>query len=328
MGRFIDEGEVVEFTKEQRDRFLELLNSYKGVTILSHIRPDGDAIGSSLGIYHILKEAGFKVEIANYSKELPQDFKFLDGFSKIKNRVDFKDSLIIVCDSGSIDRVGFDLSGRVIVNIDHHKSNTDYGALNIVKPGAVSTSIVAYYFLKELFKVPKNSAKAFYTALLSDSLFFSTSSTNKDSFEFAKELVDLGANPAEIANLMKNQKPLSSLRLLAKALDSLKLHLNGKVATMKITKEDFAKTGANEYARDGVVEYGKSLATVSISILFAELDDKIKVSLRSKGIDVSKIAKSFGGGGHKEAAGFEVNGKIDKIKEKLLEKIKDSGVLD
>ena len=325
MGRFVDEGEVVE---QEQKSFLELLENHRGVTILSHLRPDGDAIGTSLGVYHILKNAGFRVEITNYSKELPRDFDFLEGFSKIKNKIDFKESLIIVCDSGSIDRLGFDVSSRAVVNIDHHQSNTNFGNLNIIKAGAVSTSIVAYYFFKELFKIPKSSAEAFYAALLSDSLFFSTSSTTKETFDFAKDLVNLGTDPAQIANMLKNRKSLSSFRLLAKALESLELHLDGEVATLEITQKDLKESGAKEYEKDGIVEYGKSLATVKISVLIIEIDNKIKVSLRSKGIDVSKIALEFGGGGHKEAAGFEIDGTIEDVKKRVLLEIKRCGVLD
>jgi phosphoesterase RecJ-like protein len=281
-----------------------------------------------LGVYHILKNAGFRVEIANYSKELPRDFDFLEGFGKIKNRIEFDESLIITCDSGSIDRLGFDLSGRTIVNIDHHKSNTNYGELNIVGAGAVSSSIVAYYFLKDIFKTPKASAEAFYTALLSDSRSFSTSSVDKSTFEFASELVELGADPAKIAKMMKGRKSLASIRLLGKALESLRLYENGEIAVTKITAKDLSQTGAKEYDREGIVEYGKSLATVKISILLMELNGKIKVSLRSKGVDVSKIAQSFGGGGHQEASGFEIPGSFDEAERAVISKIKESGVLD
>ncbi len=122
----------MEFSKEEKKRLLELLNSHKSVTIISHIHPDGDAIGSSLGIYNILKSASYRVEIVNYTKKLPRDFNFLSGFDKIKSKIEFKDSLIITCDSGSIDRLGFNLKDRKVINIDHHKSNREYGSLNIV----------------------------------------------------------------------------------------------------------------------------------------------------------------------------------------------------
>ncbi len=313
--------------KQKQKEFLELLNAHKTITILSHIRPDGDALGTSLGIFNILKNAGFRVEIANFSKELPRNFDFLEGFSKIKNKIDFEDSLIITCDSGSIDRLGFDLSNKKIVNIDHHKSNTNYGILNIVDPNAVSSSFVAFYFLKDLFKIPKSAAIAFYTALLSDSLFFSTSSVDQRSFEFASKLVTLGVDPAKTAQMIQQRKSLASLRLLSIALDKLKLYKDGEIALVKITSKELEKTGAKEYDREGIVEYGKSLATVKISILLIELEDKVKVSFRSKDLDISKVAKSFGGGGHKEAAGFEIKGNIDEIENIVVEKI-INGVLN
>jgi len=224
--------------------------------------------------------------------------------------------------------LGFNLKDRKVINIDHHKSNREYGSLNIVREEVVSTSIVAYYLFKGVFEIPKSSAEAFYTALVSDSQFFKTQTVNESSFKFAKELIELGADPAYISKMMKGRKSLSSLRLLSRALNSLTLHLDGRLAICKITNRDLVETGADEYDRDGIVDYGNSLATVKISILLIELDKKVKVSFRSKGIDVMEIAKSFGGGGHKEASGFETVGDLENIERELISKIKENGVLN
>jgi len=159
---------------ELAEQFSRLVAAHRGVTILSHTNPDPDAIGTSLGIYLWLKEQGIRVEIANADPDLPRNLDFLSGFSKIKSKIDFEDSLIIACDSGSLDRLGFDLSGRRIVNLDHHHTNTQYGTLNIVDPDAVSSSEIAYRLLSPLRPFSGPSATALYAALVSDTRNFTT----------------------------------------------------------------------------------------------------------------------------------------------------------
>jgi phosphoesterase RecJ-like protein len=321
----------VIYSEEKRREFKRLLKSHKGVTVISHTRPDGDAIGSSLGVYHTLKDAGYAVEIANFSKKLPRKFSFLKDFEKIKSRIEFKDSLVVACDSGVVERLGFNLEDRDIVNIDHHISNKNYGVLNVVDGEAVSSSEVVFYLLEPMFDIPKSASEAFYVALLSDSRHFQTSSVTVRSFDLAKRLIERGVNPSQISREMGMNRSLASLRVLTKALNSLTLHHQGRVATLEISSEDLAETGADEYDREGIAEFGRELSTVLVSILIIELGDKIKVSLRSKGVDVLKIANRFGGGGHKEASGFEIDGKdssIDEVKREILEYISRVGVLD
>ena len=242
----------------ERDKFIALLDRFKAVSVVSHIRPDADAIGSSLGIYSILKNMGKRVEIANYSKELPRNMDFLPNFKKIKNHLDFDDSLIISCDCGSIDRLGFNLQDRLIVNFDHHHSNTQYGEVNIVDSKAVSTSVVAYEFFKPISPVRKDSAECFYAALISDTKNFTTSNVTIDSFKIAQELLERGLNPYEIAKNMYQRRSLANLRILGRAIDSLKLYENAKVAVMILSQRDMSATGAKDGDLDGLVDYALS----------------------------------------------------------------------
>ncbi len=321
-------GERLSFSREERKRFQSLLSEHRSVTVLSHLHPDADALGTSLGIYSLLKKEGIRVEIANATSDLPRHLDFLEGFDRVKKKIDFDDSLIIACDCGSLDRLGFDLSGRKIVNIDHHSSNTEYGILNLVRPDAVSSSEVAFRFFAPMFPIPRPTAEAFYAALLSDTRYFTTGNVTAESFEVARELIELGAEPGAIAQAMLQRRSLASLRVLGRALASLRLYSEAQVAVLTVTGEDLAATGARYDDLDGVVDYARSLVTVEIAVMIVERRDGLKVSLRSKGADVMQIAQDFGGGGHREAAGFETTEyTIEALLEALLEAIKNKGVL-
>ena len=315
--------------EEARREFRRLLERFSAVSILSHIRPDPDALGSAVGLYHLLRESGKRVEIANASRDIPRTLDFLEGYEKIKRKMDYEDSLIVSCDCGSLDRLGFEgLEGRSIVNLDHHLSNTRFGMLNVVDPSAVSTSEVIYRLVEGWLPVGRRSAEAFYAALISDTRHFTTSNVTADTFALARSLIERGADPATIAQMMLQRRSLASLRILGKALESLRLYADAQVAIMRISREDLAATGATASDLDGVVDYARSLVTVEVAALVVEMQNETKVSLRSKGIDLLPVAGAFGGGGHREAAGFEVRGvETDRVIEELLQCIEKEGVL-
>jgi phosphoesterase RecJ-like protein len=288
--------------------FETLLQDHRAVTILSHLNPDPDAIGTALGIYLWLKEQGKRVEVVNKTVDIPRNLDFLPSFSKIKSKIDFDDSLIIACDSGSLDRLGFDLTGRTIVNIDHHPTNTHFGTLNIVDANAVASSEVAYYLLTPLRTLSAESATAFYAALVSDTRNFTTKNMRRSVFDLAGSLVDRGVNISYVTSHMLHRRSLASLRILGAAIDSLELVRDARVAVMTIGHDDRLKWGAKGSDLDGIVDYARSLVTVQVAVMIVKREEDIKVSLRSKGVDVARIAQRFGGGGHRVAAGFEMQG--------------------
>ncbi len=300
------------------------------ITILSHVNPDADALGTALGIYALLtQDKSKKVEIVNASAELPRYLDFLPNFKKIKQHMDYENSLIISCDCGSVDRLGFDLKGRDIINIDHHKSNTRYGIIDVVLPSFASSSQVAFELFSEHHKIDVDTATCFYTALLSDTRYFTASSMNEEVFGVAKALVELGANSHEIAKHFTEDKSLSSVRILAKALVSLELINDAQIVIMKLSKDEIAATGATTSDMESIVDYGKSLITVKIAIFAMEAEEGIRISLRSKGIDISKVAITFGGGGHKVAAGFTLkNHALEKGIEAVIDEIRRVGLLE
>lgn len=280
----------------------------KTITILTHLNADADTLGTGLGIYQLLKknEKKTRIEIVNASAMLPQYLDFLPGFERIKSQMDFEESLIISCDCGSLNRLGFELEGREIINVDHHESNEKYGVVNVVIPEYASASQVAYRLFKELYPVDKAAGECFYTALLSDTRYFTTSSVNAEVFEVSKALLSCGVDPAAVAKNLTQRRSLASLRILHRALGNLTLVCDAKVATLFVTQKDIIETGAQMPDMEGVVDYAKSLATVEIALFAMVLKDSIRVSLRSKGADVAQVARHFGGGGHSVAAGFTV----------------------
>lgn len=302
----------------------EKIDNARSITILSHLNPDADTLGTALGIYALLsQDKRLKVEVVNASLSLPLYLDFLPNFKKIKHKMEYTGSLVISCDCASVDRLGFDLEGRDIINVDHHKSNTKYGSINVIIAGYASASQVAFALFKKIYTVGAQSATCFYAALLSDTRYFTTTSVNKEVFSVAKELVEAGAVPDDIAFHFTQRRPLSSLRILQRALVSLVLYDEAKIATLVITKEDIEATGATVPDMDGIADYAKSLVTVEIAFLLVELDTGIRVSLRSKKVDVSQLALTFGGGGHKVAAGFTLKkGGVQESIDTILEKIK------
>jgi phosphoesterase RecJ-like protein len=302
-----------------------IVDRYRTVTILSHINPDGDAIGSSLAIYVILKHYGKQVEVVNYSTDLPMNLDFLPYYSRIKQKIDFAESLIIACDCGSKDRLGFDLEGREIVNIDHHRTNQRYGILNFVDPERASCAEVVYAAMKKEFFIPGKAATCLYAALLSDTRYFTTNQVNEGVFSFAKTLIAHGAEQKVVAFNLTQRRSLASLRILGRALDALTLHFHATVASISISRTMIDATGAKMSDMDGIVEYARSLVTVEIAVLLVEEGASTRVSFRSKHHDVSMLARYFGGGGHRNASGFIAeSGNLEEILDKILHQIQNS----
>jgi len=306
-----------------------LINKYDKITILTHLKSDADTIATALGIYGLLKKSGKQVEVANQGGKIPIYLDFLPYFAKIKSQIDFEESLIITCDAGSIDLLGFDLAHREILNIDHHKSNTHYGTINVVKPTFVSSSQVAYALLKEEYEMSKEIATCFYTALVADTQYFSTNNMSKGVFNVALELIEYGVKIIEVSSNIKQRRSLASLRILSSTLDTLDLYKDGALVSMICSRQKMQEAGANIIDTLGIVDYGISLVTVKIAIVLIELEDSIRVFMRSKKVDLSNLSITFGGGGHKSAAGFEIkNISYEVVLEMIKKEINEIGLLN
>jgi len=301
----------------------EKIISSNNIVLISHINPDGDALGSSLSLYPILKRLKKNVKVFNVTKPLPMYLDFLPNFDKVTNTLPKNIDLMISFDCGSFDRLGIEERPKFLINIDHHISNTKYGDINIIDPDAASTSQVVFNMLKaNNVEIDKDSATCIYTALVTDTGSFQYESVNDKVFSMASELVKSGVKPDFVAKMLFQRDRLSRLRLLAKAYDTIELYCDGKVAFVEVTKEMMEITGAIKDDTDTIVNSVRNIASVEVACMLREDEDGIKISLRSKNYaDVSKIATKYGGGGHIRAAGATLKDEFDfkKVKKMLKE---------
>jgi phosphoesterase RecJ-like protein len=305
----------------------EKIEKAEHITLTAHINPDGDALGSQLALYHILKKTGKKATVFNATKPLPQYLDFLPGFDKITDKFPKNSDLVISCDCGSFDRLGIEEKPSFLINIDHHISNTGYGDINLVEPDYASTSLVIYDILKANgIDITKESAVCIYTAMVTDTGSFQYESVNDRVFECAAEMVRCGVKPDYVSKMLFQRDRLSRLRLLAKAYDTIEMCCDGKAAFVEVTNEMLEMTGAIKEDTDSIVNSVRAIASVEVSCMLREEKDGIKVSLRSKNYaDVSKVAQKYGGGGHIRAAGATLKNEFDfaKVKNMLKNDLKE-----
>jgi len=313
--------------KESFKKAWDKIKESNNIVLAAHINPDGDALGTSLSLYTILKKMGKKVTVFNITKPLPMYLDFLPNFEKVTHKLPKYYDLLISFDCGSFDRLGIEKKPEFLINIDHHISNTKYGNINIIDAKAASSSQVVYNMLKvNNVEIDESSAICLYTALVTDTGSFQYESVNEKVFEMAADLVKVGVKPNFISKMLFQRDRLSRLRLLAKAYDTIELCCDGKVAFVEVTKEMMEITGAIKDDTDTIVNSVRAIASVEVACMLREDDEGIKISLRSKNYaDVSKIALKYQGGGHIRAAGATIKNEFNfvKVKEMLKNDLKE-----
>jgi len=316
---------------------INLLKSSNNILILTHKNPDGDAIGSVLGLAQALNSLGNKnVECFSKSK-IPKVFKFLPGALNIKNQIRPEGyNLVILLDCAFFLRTGIDDIKEVassynnLLAIDHHpKNETEQNCVSIIDEKASSTAILIYALLKEMgIKITKSISDCLLTGIFTDTGGFQHSNTDPQSLETAAELMRKGSRIDKIAKNIFNGKNIPAIKLWGKALSRIQTDKNTGMAVSYISKGDIEECGAKEEDASGLVNIINTVSDAKFSLLLTESKDKkIKGSLRSEdyhGIDVSEIARSLGGGGHKLASGFEVEGEdvensVERIRKMILE---------
>ena len=300
---------------------INLIKSSNNILILTHKNPDGDAIGSVLGLAQGLDYLGNK-NIECFSKsEVPEVFKFLSGVSDIKNKTSPKHyDLVVLLDCAFFARTGIDNINEIassyenLLVVDHHpKSKTEQDCISIIDETASSTAILIYNLLKEMrIRITKNISDCLLTGIFTDTGGFQHSNTDPQSLETAAELMRKGSRIDKIAKNIFNGKNVPAIKLWGKALSRIQTDQNTKMAVSYISKDDIEECGAKEEDASGLVSIINTVSDAKFSLLLTESKNrKIKGSLRSEdyhNIDVSEIARSLGGGGHRLASGFEVEG--------------------
>lgn len=298
---------------------LNVLRSNDTFLLTSHSRPDGDAIGSVLGALYLLEAMGKTATVA-MADPVPITFASLPGSERIRRAQPLEQAdvaLVMECDS--VARTGFDhLQARLVVNIDHHRSGTEFADVNWIEPDAPAVGAMLFD-LAAASGAPMSPALAtcLYAAILTDTVHFTSASTTAGTFAIAERLIHLGANAAEVAEAVYHSYRPARLWILGAALR--RLCIDGPIAWSAITCEEIDSVGAETEDCEGVVNYVVGVEGVRAGVFLRELGDgHFRVSLRSKGaVDVASIAEAFGGGGHQHASGCTVEGPLDEALDRL-----------
>jgi len=289
--------------------------------VASHARPDGDAVGSVLGCVQILRAMGRQAD-GFLGDGVPFIYRGLPGAGGVRsgpvNAALYDGALILECDS--LDRTQLEgLNGLFSVNIDHHDSPAEYADVNyVVASASAAAELVHRFALAAGVRMTPEIATCLYTAVLTDTGAFCYSGTNAQTFAFAREMVLAGADPAAIAQQVYFSNPVSKMRLLGRALSNLRCE--GGVSWMHVSLADMLASGATGHDCEGLVNWALGIHGVEATAFFREMaGSRYRVSLRSKGrIDVSRIAQSFGGGGHVCASGHAIDGPLEAACDRVL----------
>ncbi len=299
------------------------------IMIASHLNPEGDALGSSLALYHHFK-AGKKIQVFNQDP-IPYFLAFLPGAEKVVHRLEQirpDDQLVVVVDCAGLDRVTEKfpalVAGKKIINIDHHQTNPGFGAINLVRPLASSAGEIIFKLLSDSGKkIGKETATCLYTALMMDTGSFRYSNTTKDTLAVASRLVTLGARPGVISKNVYENHPAGWLKLLSLALQTLSLSKTGQRAELILNQEMLEKAGATKEMSEGMINYLMMVRGVEVAILYRQSGkNKYKVSFRSTGkVNVAKFCETLGGGGHCQAAGATMPGELRQIQKLIRSRV-------
>ena len=309
------------------DGFGPFLDTTEEFLITAHVDPDGDAVGSCLGLLHALRYLEKNGTVVLESP-LPDSLAFLPGAEEIRTpeRAGRRFTRAFVLDSSSLERVGSVAAqslapGARIAVIDHHWGNEGFGAPRLVNPEASATAELVYDLI-ELWQVPISPAIAtcLYTGILSDTGGFRYANTSARTLRVSARLVEHGARAATVADALYATKTAPSLRILGLALASLETRSGGTIGAMTISRAMFEEAGAKPEDADGIVQYAKALAGARVGVLVQEVaPGEIRASLRSDGtVDVNEVASRFGGGGHRNAAGLRVRGALETVRQELF----------
>ena len=306
-------------------RINELIDNSKSILLLTHERPDGDAIGSVLAFYHYLSSINKTVDMVIL--DIPKVFNFLPSINKVVDNTSLEYDLGICLDCATNERIGqkVDLISKCkkIINIDHHINNTNYGDINYVKGEISSCCQVVYYLFKEWnVSLDKKIGEAIITGVLTDTNGFGNNNVDSDTFNIASDMIKLGVNVHGIYQKILCLKTLPQYELMKIGIDRLELLFDGKIAFTYVLDKDFKEVRACVGDHEGIVDIGRSICGVEVSIFLRE-DDGWLFSLRSTGtVDVGKIAMNLGGGGHRMAAGGKINSTFEETKNIIINEIK------
>jgi bifunctional oligoribonuclease and PAP phosphatase NrnA len=315
-----------------------LLRNAGSIVILSHLRPDGDALGSQLGLALSLRSLGKKVRVINQDG-VPDSIAFLPGAEFIEtpeqvaagSAIDA--DIVVACDTASRKRVGDDVAllmpeGVPWLNIDHHISNERYGEYHYIDPVSPATGQIIYQFLSsQNFPIDRDVSKNLFAAISTDTGSFQFPNTTAETFRAGAALIDQGAAVGEISQALYENYPLRRTLLLGELLKVLEIGHGGQRASWAMTLEMAERLGIQASDTDGLIDHIRSIAGVVVAAFFQEGENGyVRASLRSKDprVDVCAVCQKFNGGGHKLAAGVRMRASLPEARNKVLNAIDEA----
>lgn len=313
------------------DRILEILGESHTIAVCSHMRPDGDCIGSTLGLALALLEQGKEVTCWNQDP-VPAKLRFLDPDQLIQTPRPIKRAFdcVVAVDAASIDRLGTAekhiANRKTLINIDHHASNTRFGDVNWIASREPSSGELVYQLIRKAgWEITPRIADCLFTAISTDTGSFQYPTTLPATYYAAGDLVKQGANLATVCDEVYQSYPLSRVKLLRHVYNKFRLTHDNQIAYFWLKEEDFARTGATASDTEGLIDHVRAIEPVVVACVFEELEPELtRISLRSKdkNVNVSDIAGEFGGGGHQAAAGARIAGRPMGVQRRVVAAIR------
>lgn len=307
-------------------RVLESIRRSRSVCIVGHVRPDGDCIGSQIGLALALQAAGKEVICWN-EDPLPKKLAFLDPTGLMRQPgPGHQFDCVVAADCASLQRLGrageHIAARKLLVNIDHHRSNTRYGDVNWVSWRQPSTGELIYRLLRVAnWPITPPIADCLFTAVSTDTGSFQYPSTRPSTYEVAGDLVERGADLAKVCHQVYQSYPLARVRLVQTMLNRFRLTHDDRTAYFWLHQRDYQRTGAELDDSEGLIDYLRAIEPVVVACIFEEIEPGlIRLSLRSKSdhVNVNEIAARFGGGGHQAAAGARIRGNPAGVERNVL----------
>lgn len=306
----------------QLDEAARFLRENDHFLVLAHVHPDGDALGSTFAMGHLLSSLNKTFELAN-EDELPQKYQYMQDTLTIKrtSSLSFIPKHIICLDCADFSRLGSIQeqigADHMLLNIDHHPTNDYYGHVHLIKDDAAATAEIIYDLVEHMHvSWTRELAVAVYTGMLTDTGGFRYANTTSALLHKASQLLQFGVDSNQLADELLEKHSIEHIQLLKRSLQTLTLEEQNRIAWMTVTEKDIVATGAALDDLDGLINYPRNIVGVEIGVLFKQMDTStVKISLRSNcdHVDVSMLASHWGGGGHKRAAGATIMGELNDV---------------
>jgi phosphoesterase RecJ-like protein len=327
-------SDSTELLTSDIDRVADAIRAGDRFLLTTHENPDGDALGSLLGMHRVLEALGKDTVMFLAAKEfpLPVEYRFLPLEEVFHEPpADIADRVVIFLDCGNIDRIPVDFlhdGDNKVINIDHHHDNTRFGTINLVDVDASCTAEIVFDLAGLLdVQLTPEMANALYVGLVTDTGKFMYENTDGRSHRMASGLIEAGVQVNDVYRRLYEHAPIEKLKLLARALEGVTLRDGGRLAVTYISTQDYAVTGASEALTEGIIDHLRTIDGAAVAAVIRDQADggraARKVSMRSTDgrVDVSAIARRHGGGGHRRAAGFGTDLEFEDVVEFLIAEI-------